>query len=229
MSEFDAFSRKPGDDPAAAEANRRPIRSRQNRVIVRMAEGLVARQVTPNQISQASVFFALLGLAFFWMGSVSGSIGQSLLLIIVAITIQMRLLCNLLDGMVAVEGGTSTPSGAFWNEAPDRAADLLFFWGAGLYAGAPALGLGIGALALITAWLRELGRAEGFAPDFRGPMAKPHRMAALTVASLAASLLPVAWSGAQIMSLALWLIGAGIIATIARRSLTLLEKLDARG
>lgn len=218
------------DPPAAEETgNRRPIRARRSRLMLRLAQNLVQRQITPNQISQASVLFAALGLLFFWAASVSGPVGQSILLILAGVMIQLRLLCNLLDGMVAVEGGGATPSGPFWNEAPDRAADLLLFWGAGLFAGVPALGLGVGALALITAWLRELGRAEGFTPDFRGPMAKPHRMAALTLAALIAALLPVASTGEAIMTWALWLIGAGIIATIARRSLTLLQNLEARG
>lgn len=215
--------------PEAEAANRRPIRARRNRLMVRLAQSLVQRQVTPNQISQASVVFAALGLLLFWAASASGPIGQGLLLVLAALTIQLRLLCNLLDGMVAVEGGTATPSGAYWNEAPDRAADLLLFWGAGLFAAAPALGLGVGALALITAWLRELGRAEGFAPDFRGPMAKPHRMAALTIAALLAAFLPVGTDGATLMTWALWLIGAGVIATVARRSITLLKHLEARG
>ncbi|VDC31774.1 CDP-alcohol phosphatidyltransferase family protein [Pseudogemmobacter humi] len=209
--------------------NRRPIRARSNPLIGKLASRLAASDITPDQISLASVGFAGLGLLFLWAAAVSGLIGQSLLLILAALTVQLRLLCNLIDGMVAVEGGKSSARGAFWNEAPDRAADLLFFWGAGLFAGSPALGLGCGALAVLTAYLREFGRAEGFTPDFRGPMAKPHRMAALTLACLMAALLPIGYTGAVIMQTALWLIAGGILATIARRALRLLEQLDARG
>ena len=43
-----------------------------------------------------------------------------------AACVQLRLLCNLLDGMVAIEGGKSTPTGALFNEIPDRLADALF-------------------------------------------------------------------------------------------------------
>lgn len=232
LDDFDAAypALKPSQsEPTPEDPNRRPIRARRNPLMLRLARALAERQITPNQISQASVLFAAIGLLLFWAASVSGPIGQSLLLILAALMIQLRLICNLVDGMVAVEGGAATPTGAFWNEAPDRAADLLFFWGAGLYAGMPALGLGIGALALITAWLRELGRAEGFAADFRGPMAKPHRMAALTLASLLAAILPVTTMGSTIMTWALWLIGAAIIATIARRALTLIDRLQSRG
>ncbi|NJS38761.1 MAG: CDP-alcohol phosphatidyltransferase family protein, partial [Rhodobacteraceae bacterium] len=64
---------------------------------------------------------------------------QLLFLILAAATIQARLVCNLIDGMVAVEGGQGTKDGPFWNEAPDRASDLLFLLGAGIAAGNPAL------------------------------------------------------------------------------------------
>ncbi len=42
-----------------------------------------------------------------------------------------RLLCNLFDGLVAVRGRSRRARWAFWNEAPDRLADILFFTGAG--------------------------------------------------------------------------------------------------
>lgn len=45
--------------------------------------------------------------------------------ILAAVFIQCRLLCNLFDGMVAVEGGKSTPSGELFNDIPDRVADPL--------------------------------------------------------------------------------------------------------
>jgi phosphatidylglycerophosphate synthase len=48
-----------------------------------------------------------------------------------AACIQFRLLCNLLDGMVAVEGGKGSVTGPIYNEAPDRIADVLILIGAG--------------------------------------------------------------------------------------------------
>jgi hypothetical protein len=39
-------------------------------------------------------------------------------------------------------------------------------------------------LAVVTAYIRVFGGALGFALDFRGPMAKQHRMAVLTVGCL---------------------------------------------
>jgi phosphatidylglycerophosphate synthase len=210
------------DEPAS----RRPLSSRDTKWARALATRLIDSEVTPNEISVASVGFAAIGFLFFWAVSVSGPIAAAILMILAAAAIQARLLCNLLDGMVAVEGGKSTATGPFWNEAPDRAADLLFFWGAGLAAGHPALGLGCGALAVATAYLRELGRAEGFPADFSGPMAKQHRMAGLTLACLCAALLPVGYTGAAILTLALWLILAGTAATILFRSMRLLSNLS---
>ena len=41
-------------------------------------------------------------------------------LVLAALGIQLRLLCNMLDGMVAVEHGRATPVGALYNDVPDR-------------------------------------------------------------------------------------------------------------
>jgi hypothetical protein len=71
------------------------------------------------------------------------------------------------------------------------------------------------ALAIATAYIRELGRAEGFAPDFSGPMAKPHRMAVLTIRHLVAAL----YAPNGRCTATLWIIVAGTAATILRRSL----------
>ncbi|MEZ5797279.1 MAG: CDP-alcohol phosphatidyltransferase family protein [Paracoccaceae bacterium] len=204
--------------------SRRPLASRDSRWARALASRLAAGRITPNQISAASVGLAALGFLAFWAATATSGAAQTLLLLAAAATIQLRLLCNLLDGMVAIEGGKSSPSGPFWNEAPDRAADALFLAGAGLAAGSPALGLAAAALAIATAYIRELGRAEGLAPDFSGPMAKPHRMAALTLGCIAAAAYAPAWC----LTVTLWIIVAGTAATILRRSLRLLGNLQAR-
>lgn len=206
------------------DTNRRPLSSRETKWARELASRLVASDITPNRISQASVGFAALGFLFFWVASATGGFVQALALILAAATVQLRLLCNLLDGMVAIEGGKSALTGPFWNEAPDRAADALFLSGAGLAAGQPVLGLIAAALAIATAYVRELARAEGFPPDFSGPMAKPHRMAALTIGSLIAALYATEWT----LMLTLWIITLGTAATIARRSLRLLGNLGSR-
>ena len=160
-------------------AERRPLASRDTRWAAAAARRLARAGVRPNRISQVSILFAALaGAAFAATAITSGGI-SSALLIAGALFCQLRLLCNLLDGMVAIEGGLSEPDGPFWNEAPDRISDLLILVGAGVAAGAVWLGFAAGALAIFTAYIRELARAEGMAADFSGPMAKPQRMALL--------------------------------------------------
>lgn len=207
-----------------SDLNRRPLMSRDSKWAKALSAKLVASRITPNQISAASIGFAALGCLLFWGAASSTGFWQFLCLILAAAAIQARLICNLLDGMVAIEGGKSAPTGPFWNEAPDRAADLLFLGGAGLAAHCPALGLAAGALAIATAYIRELGRSEGFAPDFSGPMAKPHRMAVLTIGAGIAAFYAPAW----VMQVTLWIIAIGTAATILRRSLLLLKNLKTK-
>ncbi len=204
--------------------NRRPLASRQSAWAGRLATKAVQRGITPNQISQASVGFAAIGLAAYMLTPLVPGLVQSLLLILAAAMIQARLVCNLIDGMVAVEGGQGTKDGPFWNEAPDRASDLLFFFGAGIAAGRPELGAIAAALAIATAYVRELGRAEGLQPDFSGPMAKPHRMAALTIGTVIAAIFATDW----VLALTLWITIGGTALTILRRSLRLIAALKAR-
>lgn len=203
--------------------NRRPLTSRNSAWAARLASWAVQKGLTPNQISQASMGFAALGFLLYWL-STNGGFLQFPALLLAAATLQARLVCNLIDGMVAIEGGRGAKDGPFWNEAPDRVSDLLFFTGAGLAAGNPALGLLAAALAIATAYIRELGRAEGFPPDFSGPLAKPQRMAVLTAGSVLAALYATHWT----LTVTLWIIALGTAATVIRRSWTLINNLKAR-
>jgi phosphatidylglycerophosphate synthase len=56
------------------------------------------------------------------------------LLLVAVVGVQLRLLCNLFDGMVAVEGGKKSKSGEVFNDMPDRIADPILLVCAG-YAG----------------------------------------------------------------------------------------------
>ena len=204
--------------------NRRPLATRQSRWASRLAVSAVQSGITPNQISLASTGFAALGFLLYALSTLGFGLAQSVGLLVAAATVQARLLCNLIDGMVAIEGGQGTKDGPFWNEAPDRASDLLLLLGAGIAAGNPTLGAIAAALAIATAYVRELGRAEGFPPDFSGPMAKPHRMAALTIGTMIAAFYAAEWT----LTLTLWIITAGTTATILRRALCLIAALKAR-
>ena len=130
--------------------------------------------------------------------------------------------------MVAIEAGKSAPDGRFWNEFPDRVSDLLILAGVGYGIGHPALGWAAVALAIFTAYVRELGRNCGLPADFSGPMAKPHRMAVMTVAALASMFEPL-WSGRNdILLAALWIVAAGAGVTVLRRGWRIVTALRAR-
>ena len=198
--------------------NRRPLASRDTGWARALDRFLASTSVTPNQISAASIAAASLAGAAFWLSGTAEGLARSSLLVAGALFCQLRLLFNLLDGMVAVEAGKGAADGAFWNEFPDRVADILILAGAGLGAGDPALGWAAAAFALLTAYVRELGRACGAPSDFSGPMAKPHRMAAITAAALLAATEPL-WSGSgQILTIALWVVAAGAALTALRRA-----------
>ncbi len=191
--------------------SRRPIKSRASGWAQKLAAWLAGTSVTPNQISIASMVFAALAGGAFYLGG--------LWLLAAALFMQLRLLCNLLDGMVAVEGRKSTPDGPFWNEAPDRLSDILIMAGLGYGIGLPALGWAAAAMAILTAYIRELGTSAGQTADFSGPMAKPQRMALLTGAALLASF------GYNLMSIALWVLLIGTGLTALRRSYRLVNAL----
>jgi len=215
------------DDSAAEPASRRPLNSRNSGWAKALANRAVLAGITPNQISQASVGFAAFGTLVFSLSPFGPGFAQWLMLMLAAGACQARLVCNLIDGMVAVEGGQGKKDGPFWNEAPDRASDFLLLSGAGIAAANPTLGFLAASFAIAAAYLRELGRAEGFPPDFTGPMAKPHRMAALTIGCVLAAFAPFGTTAEGLLSLTLWIIVAGTAATIARRSLHLIAELKA--
>ncbi len=198
--------------------NRRPLASRSSKWAASLTRILAATSVTPNQISIASmVAAALAGLAFYGSGETSGGTRIALLLA-AALFCQLRLLCNLLDGMVAIEAGKSASDGAFWNEFPDRIADILILVGAGFGAGHPTLGWAAASFAVFTAYVREHGRACGAPADYSGPMAKQHRMAVITLAALVATTEPFWTATPVVLHSALWVISIAAAVTALRRA-----------
>lgn len=206
--------------------SRRPLKVRSTAWARAMAALLVKCGVTPNAISALSVVAAALGgLAFVAAGkeSVNWTAGW----IAGALSIQARLICNLMDGMVAIEGGKKSPTGELWNEVPDRIADPLLLACAGWAVGLPWVGALAGWAALMTAYVRAIGATLTGVQDFCGPFAKPQRMACLTLAALLTAADPL-WHGhGQIMQAALIVIAAGTGITIVRRLLRLAAKLKA--
>jgi phosphatidylglycerophosphate synthase len=163
------------------ESNRRPIAARDTGWARRIATALARSSITPNQISVASVFFAGIGSALLiWWSTWPG-------LLLCAVCVQLRLVCNLLDGMVAMEGGKASAVGKIYNEFPDRVADSLLIVALGVACGWAWIGWLGALLAALTAYVRVFGGSLGFAQDFRGPFAKQQRMALLSVACIAAA------------------------------------------
>ncbi len=201
-------------------ADRRPIQARSSAWAVRFAARLARTAVTPNQISVASVAFA--GLGAWSLLAWEGWPG----LVLAAAAIQLRLVCNLLDGMVAVEGGKQSPLGALYNEFPDRVADSLLLVAWGYAAAQPWLGWLAALLATLTAYVRVFGGALGLAQSFIGPMAKQHRMAVMTVACLTAALECVFRGGTPLaLQAGLWLAAAGSAWTCVARSRAIARQL----
>src|SRR5687768_6993493 len=124
---------------------RRELATRNRSWARTVAAWLAAHGVRPNAVSIASVVAAGAAAAAFVSGWP----------LVAAAAIQLRLLCNMLDGMLAVEGGLKTKTGDIFNELPDRIADVLILVGAG-YAlrdlpNGPVLGWLAAVLALTTA------------------------------------------------------------------------------
>jgi phosphatidylglycerophosphate synthase len=215
---------------------RRPLTSRHLAIIQSAAAWLIARRVSANAISLASIVFAALASACFVGTDWAAGWQARALFVLGAGLVQLRLLANLLDGMVAVGAGQASPVGELYNEVPDRLADTLILIGAGFAAGGtPLLGYAAALLAVFVAYTRALGTSLGANALFIGPMAKPQRMATITAAGIYSASVPAEWPGglargaAGAASVALALIAAGAAVTAVRRLRQTAAQLRARG
>jgi len=204
------------------DLNRRPLKTRSSRWAQRVAASLVATEITPDQISVMSMVFAGIGAA------VLVAVDAPWSPVLFAACIQMRLLCNLLDGMVALEGGKKSALGSLYNEIPDRLADSVIIVAVGYAVHVSWLGWCGALLAALTAYIRVLGGALGLPQDFRGPMAKPHRMALLTVGSLLAAPERALWGTRYTLLAALALLVVGSLVTCATRTRAMSRALIAK-
>ena len=207
--------------PLAPSASRRTLATRNTRWARTLAARLAAFGVRPNQVSIAGVAFACVSAVAFYISAGSPAEVRAALLLAAAACVQLRLLCNLLDGMLAVECGLKTPAGDIFNDLPDRVADVIILAAAGYAArqipAAPILGWAAAVGALFTAYVRVLGGALGLTQHFIGPMAKQHRMFVLTVATMLAALETVTSGTARAIPAALAVILAGSMLTAMRR------------
>jgi phosphatidylglycerophosphate synthase len=217
--------------PEAEVQNRRELKTRARAWPRALARALARMGATPNMVSVASILFAVIGwFAYAWVED--PTVNGTMAFIVAAAAIQLRLLCNLLDGLLAIEGGLKGKTGDLYNEVPDRIADVLFLVGAG-YAlhdvpFGESLGWACAVLAVLTAYARLLGGSFGFKQDFVGPMAKQHRMFVLTVGTIAVA---VEWNrGGHTWSLwvALVVILVGSAITLVRRLYRIARQLESR-
>ena len=204
------------------ETARRPIAARSSAWAIALSARLALSGVSPNAISVTSVLFAAVG------GLLIFHVDHWLAWLGAAACVQLRLVCNLLDGMVAIEGGRKSSVGAIYNEFPDRIADTLFLVPLGYATGVPWLGWAAALLAALTAYVRVFGGSLGLAQDFTGVMAKQRRMAALTAGLIAQAVL-------SFFSAALWpllvtaaIIAAGSLVTCITRTVAIARKLNQK-
>lgn len=211
-------------DATYQPAERRPLTSRDADIVHRLTTWLIARNVTANAVSVTSIGFAALA-AVCLVETRAADWGVSrVLLVLAALFVQLRLLANLLDGMIAVGSRRASAVGELYNEVPDRVADILILIGGGFAVGGnSALGYVAALVAVLTAYIRAFGNSVGVRGLFTGPMAKPQRMATMTAACIYCACAPAGWPGGLAsgapgaVGVALALIIAGGLLTALRR------------
>lgn len=200
--------------------NRRELATRKIKFFQTFAKVLIRIGFTPNQISVLSMVFAGFGgYGFYLISKDYFSIGW----ILAFSGIQLRLLCNMVDGLMAIEGLKKSSVGEIYNDLPDRISDVILFLAASLViknTWAANLGWLVSMLAVMTAYVRVLGSSMGQKADFCGPMAKQHRMALLNITlitALVAHLSGFFVNISFIFYISLMLIAAGSFWTFWRR------------
>jgi phosphatidylglycerophosphate synthase len=202
--------------------NRRPLKTRSRAWAQKLASRAAGVGLSPNTISCLGVLISALG-AWVLLS------GFPYAWFIMALAIQLRLLCNMLDGLVAIEHDQKGKLGDVFNEVPDRIEDTLFLVSVGVAAGSgwsTQLGWLVAVLAVSAAYVRLLGGSLGFEQDFCGPFAKPQRMFFLTVTCLVMGVL--AEVGCE-FPLVVWVysvMAAGTLITIIRRLRRLAKRLN---
>jgi len=212
--------------------DRRPVQARETRWASNLARGLAKAGFRPNAISLLSVLFALLAGAGLLLGSRCSLPWPIVLFLLASLFIELRLIANLMDGMVAIEGGFQTRAGAVYNELPDRLSDSIILVCAGYSVpGNPwwvwALGWAAALLAMLTAYVRVLGGASGASQPFIGPMAKQQRMHFVVAGALFSMVEAVLGWPVRAMPLVLGLIVLGSVLTVLRRVWRIVRELNA--
>lgn len=214
--------------PQLNATERRDVASRNTKWANSVAKYLASKNITPNQISVLSIVFSALGGGILLLAATTQAISLYVAFPLYIAGIQLRLLCNLFDGMVAVEGGKKSYNGDLYNDIPDRFADALLIIPAGYVAGGAGIELAwlAALLAVMTAYFRWIGAYKTTKHYFTGPMAKQHRMALLTLAAVVGLLTIHIDYYRQVFLISLAVMGIGLIITLVRR-LYLMSRINA--
>lgn len=173
--------------------DRRPIAARNLRISGAVTDTLAKWGLSPNAISVCSMVFGAASGLCFWATSFE-PVAERLLFILAAFFILLRLLANMFDGMVAVRTGTSSPVGELYNEIPDRISDSIIIVGAGYaFGGWETMSYVAALAAMLTAYVRAVGKGAGSRQEFCGPLAKQQRMFLLIATALFLALTPRGW------------------------------------
>jgi len=213
-----------GSTTSAPAPDRRPIRARSHPVWVRAAGALTRAGFSANAISIVGMVAGLAAGAALATTPLATAPWPRVLWACAAVLIVKRLLCNMLDGMVAINSGRASPLGQIFNEVPDRVSDAAALVGLGYATGSnPTLGWAAASAAIFVAYIRAAAKVAGAPQDYRGPMAKQQRMFIVILVALFAAIAPADWQptvsrdGWSIPIAALWLITIGCILTAIRR------------
>ncbi len=188
--------------------SRRPIAEIFRRTARGATRWCLRAGISADAISYSSMLAATAAALCFWQ---SGR--YPALLLAAPLLCDLRLWCNMLDGMVALAAGRASARGEVLNDLPDRFSDVVIFVGVA-HSGwvDPLIGYWAAIASLGTAYVGTLAQAVGAPREFAGPMSKPWRMVALQIG---------AWLCFAGLGRALqWtccLIVAGCALTIARR------------
>jgi phosphatidylglycerophosphate synthase len=208
------------------------MRLRENTWVKGTAFWLLRAGGRPNQVSASSVVFASLSGICLVVAATTAGRWAAISFAAAGAFISLRGLCNLCDGLMAIEGGLRTKSGEIFNDLPDRLSDSIVFVAAGHSLASMNWGRELGwaaaLLAVMTAYVRVLGASSGASQQFGGPMAKTHRMAVMAAACLAASVEAASGHTPRAVVVALAIVVIGCVATIGRRTLRVVRELEAK-
>ena len=175
----------------------------------RIEDVLVERRVSPDALTIAAVGVSVAAGAALAAG---GALSRPALWLFVPPLGLVRLALNALDGAVARRIGGGRPFGEVMNEMGDRVADVALIAPLAFVVD-PALALGALTCALLASAAACVARAATGIRPTGGPMGKADRVAVVSLAALAGAMA----SSSVPLQVAVWVVGAGSVVTLALR------------